>query len=119
MIKRMALWSLAALLVSAGAQAQVPQPNKTAAVVNGEVIPMSEVAALLRLQPPPANPQTEKQKKEIELAACNMLVDDVLMRQFLRKNAQVPTAGEVQKAMNASASDPRRRGPTRDRTVGS
>jgi parvulin-like peptidyl-prolyl isomerase len=92
------LASLALLAVGAlEANAQAPRvdPNvtpisvtgpaeKPAALVNGEPIALTEVKRLLDARPYP-NALTEEQKKALRQAAVDMLVDDLLMRQYLRK----------------------------------
>jgi parvulin-like peptidyl-prolyl isomerase len=102
MSSRQAIWGkLASLALLAGsalaANAQAPRvdPNvtptsiittneKPAAVVNGEPVAMSEVKRLLDARPYPVS-LTEEQKKGLRQAAVEMLVDDLLMRQYLRK----------------------------------
>jgi parvulin-like peptidyl-prolyl isomerase len=92
------LATAAVLAVSAAAlYAQAPAA-KTAAVVNGENIPMTEVQAILEERPPPV-PLTAEQEKERRKAALNMLVDDALMRQYLRKVIPAPSPAEVNKEM--------------------
>ena len=60
--------------------------DKAAATVNGEMISMAEVKALLETRPYP-NTMSADQVKALRQAAVEMLVDDVLMRQFLNKYA--------------------------------
>lgn len=79
-------------------QAPVQQPAaKPAAVVNGEPVALADVMAVLSQQPPPANPLTEAQKRELQQTAVNMLVEDLLMKQFLRKNAAPAPPAEIEK----------------------
>jgi parvulin-like peptidyl-prolyl isomerase len=98
---RQAIWGkLASLALLAGgaleanAQARV-DPNvtptsistigeKPAAVVNGEQIAVAEVKRLIDARPYPVS-LTEEQKKGLRQAALEMLIDDLLMRQYLRK----------------------------------
>lgn len=82
-----ALFSLgmaAAFWVGVGSRAAAQAPEKPAAVVNGEPISMAEVKAVLDVRPSPV-PLTASQQKELRLAALEMLIEDALMRQFLRK----------------------------------
>jgi peptidyl-prolyl cis-trans isomerase C len=88
-----AIWALCAL--QACAQAPVTQ-EKPAAHVNGEAIAMAEVRAVLEARPSPV-PLTAAQQRELRQSALDMLVDDLLMRQFLRKNALPAQPAEVQK----------------------
>jgi parvulin-like peptidyl-prolyl isomerase len=85
-----------ALAVPAWAQAPA---NKAAAVVNGEAIPMTEVQAILDERPPPV-PLTPTQMEEMRKAALNMLIDDALMRQYLRKVIAAPSQAEVTQELN-------------------
>jgi len=90
--RRWALRSLAsaAILVVAvsAASAQAPAtPAKVAAVVNGEVITTTEVEAVLKSRTPTATPLTELQRKQMQLEALSMLIDDLVMQQFLRQHA--------------------------------
>jgi parvulin-like peptidyl-prolyl isomerase len=97
-----AIWrGAAALLLTAMAATLWAQgvPNRAAAVVNGEAIPMAEVQAILDERPPPV-PLTEEQRKEMRKAALNMLIDDALMRQYLRKYIPAPTQPEVNQELN-------------------
>jgi parvulin-like peptidyl-prolyl isomerase len=85
------------MILAGGARAQVPA-QKPAAVVNGEPIPQSELSAVLKTtQPESTTPLTEAQKKELQGNALNLLVEDMLMRQFLRKNAPAANPQEVEK----------------------
>lgn len=73
--------------------------EKPAALVNGEAISMAELKAVLDQRPSPV-PLTAAQQRELRHAALDLLIDDVLMRQFLRKNAPPATAAEIQKEMD-------------------
>jgi parvulin-like peptidyl-prolyl isomerase len=85
------------MIMVGGARAQVPA-QKPAAVVNGEPITQSELSAVLKTtQPDSTTPLTESQKKELQGNALNLLVEDMLMRQFLRKNAPAANPQEVEK----------------------
>jgi peptidyl-prolyl cis-trans isomerase C len=74
-------------------------PAKPAAVVNGEPILMAELEAVLKNQPPPPTPLTEAQRKELQRMALDVLVDEMLMNQFLRKNARRVEPAEVTKQL--------------------
>jgi parvulin-like peptidyl-prolyl isomerase len=60
--------------------------EKPAAVVNGEPIAIAEVRAILEQRPSPV-PLPEAEKRAMRQAALDMLIEDALMRQFLRKSA--------------------------------
>src|SRR5437773_2502249 len=57
-------------------------PAKPAATVNGEAILVGEVKALVDQQPPPPNPLTKAQQFSVQQAALEMLIDDLLMKQY-------------------------------------
>jgi parvulin-like peptidyl-prolyl isomerase len=85
--------SLVALLfvVPAGAA------EKTVATVNGETISAAEVDTILANTPPPLMPLTSTQKKQQRLEAISLLVDDKLVRQFLRDHGPKIEPAEVEK----------------------
>ncbi|HYV34503.1 MAG TPA: peptidylprolyl isomerase [Gemmataceae bacterium] len=92
-----------ALILAVGVSAQAPA-QKPAAVVNGEAIPHSELEAVIKISTPPSTtPLSEPQKKEIQENCLNLLIEDLLMRQYLRANAPVPTAQEIEKEMQELA----------------
>jgi peptidyl-prolyl cis-trans isomerase C len=74
-------------------------PEKPAAHVNGEAISMADVRAILEARPSPV-PLTAGQQRELRQAAVDMLIDDLLMRQFLRKNALPAQPQEIQKEID-------------------
>jgi peptidyl-prolyl cis-trans isomerase C len=82
------------VFVASEAEAQTPAaPAKAAAVVNGEPISTAEVDAVLKLMPPTQTPSSEAQLRQMRGEALEMLIDDVLMRQFLnQRTAQVEPA---------------------------
>jgi peptidyl-prolyl cis-trans isomerase C len=81
----------------AGTAIPAPQQTKAAAMVNGEVIPMSDVMAVLSQNTPFATPPTKAQEREMQMAAVQLLIEQALMRQFLSKNAPPPPAAEIAK----------------------
>src|SRR5262249_11517783 len=86
-----------AVLVS-GARAQLLSPStKPAAVVDGTAITMAEGGSILKQTRPTATPLTEAQRKQLQMEAVSVLIDDVLMEQFLRKNGPRIDAAEVNK----------------------
>jgi parvulin-like peptidyl-prolyl isomerase len=75
------------------------QAVKPAAIVNGEPISLAEVekfAAQVLRRPTPMS-MTEAQKREIKAVVLAQLMDDLLMQQFLRKNAPKADLAEVNK----------------------
>jgi peptidyl-prolyl cis-trans isomerase C len=116
MFSRQALWQIlagsASLLAAAAALGQTlppPQPKGTAtsvqiipvslknesvaATVNGEKILVGDVKKILDQRPYPVT-LTEDQKKQLRQAALDVLVEDMLMRQYLTKH--VPNVSETE-----------------------
>jgi parvulin-like peptidyl-prolyl isomerase len=94
-----------ALLLACSAHAQVPA-NKPAAVVNNEPITMVELDAVIKAsQPASTAPMTEAQRKELQSNALNLLIEDLLMRQYLRKNAAGANPQEIEKQVQELVAD--------------
>src|SRR3989442_4691318 len=72
--------------------------DKPAAIVNGEPIALSEVSAILEARPSPV-PLTEAQKKDMRQSALDLLIDDVLIRQFLQKSIPPVSKADQDKDM--------------------
>ena len=93
---------LAIIAVSSHATlAQGPaKPSKPAAIVNGEAIPMEDVEAILKSRPTQYPKPSEAERIELQREALDMLIDDVILRQFLRKNAPPVRSGDVAKKLS-------------------
>jgi peptidyl-prolyl cis-trans isomerase C len=90
------LTTLLGLAAAVGAQ-----PPGTAAVVNGEPIPLAQVEAELQCRPPSAAALTASQQRELKLAVVNGLIDVALERQFLRKNGPPIKSSEIDQGLAA------------------
>jgi peptidyl-prolyl cis-trans isomerase C len=107
---------LASTLVLACAVGRVPaQPaaaagDKPVAVVNGEVITHAELEAALKQAGPTAAPQPEAQKRQQQQLALNLLIDQALMRQFLKQNAAPADPAEINKKMAEMAEGLKKQG---------
>jgi parvulin-like peptidyl-prolyl isomerase len=99
------LATLAGTVLLAGTA--VAQPGaKAAAVVNGEPISEREVQAVVdNVMGKPTTPWTSEQKKEAWNTAVNMLIEDMLMRQYLRKNSAPTPPAEIDKEMQELVAD--------------
>jgi parvulin-like peptidyl-prolyl isomerase len=86
-----ACWTSPAL-----AQTATP-PAKVVATVNGSPITLAEVELVLKKAGPKATAPTEAQRKEMQQEALGMLIDDQLMRDFLRKKGPPIDLEEVNK----------------------
>jgi peptidyl-prolyl cis-trans isomerase C len=96
------LVSLTIVLVSGAlALGQGPaKASKPAALVNGEVIPIEDVEAILKSRPTQYPKPTEAERIELQREALDMLIDDVVQRQFLHKNAPPVRSADVAKKLN-------------------
>ncbi|CAN5503508.1 peptidylprolyl isomerase [soil metagenome] len=82
----------------APAQNAAPQV-KVVATVNGTQITAAELEAVLKKAGPKATAPTEAQKREMQQEALTMLIDDQLMRDFLRKKGPNVDLEDVNKQM--------------------
>jgi peptidyl-prolyl cis-trans isomerase C len=74
-------------------------PARTAAVVNGEPIPMDELEAIVKIRPLGNGKPSEAERVELRREALDMLIDDAILRQFLRKNAAAIPASDVNRKL--------------------
>lgn len=98
----LALAALAfAASVAAGQPAPPPPPAgvKPIAVVNGEAISSAEVNAVIRLLSVPPGGTGGAQSQQLRREALELLMDDVLMRQYLGAHGQPVLAKEVDKRL--------------------
>ncbi|HZY85102.1 MAG TPA: hypothetical protein VFE78_09750, partial [Gemmataceae bacterium] len=73
--------------------------NKVVAVVNGEPVTMGELDAVLKIAGPAPLQLPEEQQKQRQKMALGMLIDNVLMHQYLVKNTAPPPAPEIDKKL--------------------
>lgn len=81
------------------ASAQGTTSAKVAAVVNGETIPLDDVEAILKARPIQGDKPTESEYREMQREALDMLIDDLILQQFLKKNAPPVRAAEINKKL--------------------
>ena len=79
------------LAFAAVAVAQPPSAN-IAATVNGETISLTDIDDVLN-RTLPLTPLTAAQKRQMRIEVLSDMVDDLLLRQFLRKNGPKIDAG--------------------------
>jgi peptidyl-prolyl cis-trans isomerase C len=77
--------------------------NKPAAVVDGEAITRADLENALKMVGPTAVPLTEQQKVQMREDALEMLIEDTLMHQFLRKYAPPATPDQINKELGEMA----------------
>jgi peptidyl-prolyl cis-trans isomerase C len=80
------------------ASANTPAP-KPAAVVNGEVIALTDLENALKQAGPTAVPMTAEQRRAAQNQALGMLIDELLMHQFLNQNTPPVAEPEVDKKL--------------------
>lgn len=81
-------------------QAPAPAAVKPAAIVNGEPIALADLDRVVemivkekfKMQPP-----TDMQRRQVRVEMLTLLINDILMKQFLRKNATPADPVEVDK----------------------
>jgi peptidyl-prolyl cis-trans isomerase C len=105
------LVSAAVLAILAGG-GRSQAPAKPAAVVNGEAITFAEVEAVLKRHGPTPTPLTEAQRRTMQEEVVNLLIDDVIMRQFLRKNGPRIDPAELNKRLAELATGLQKEGKT-------
>jgi peptidyl-prolyl cis-trans isomerase C len=71
-------------------------PDKPAVLVNGQMVSMAELKALLEARAYP-NPLKAEDIRQIRSEAINMLVNDMLVRQYLGKHAPKVNQADVDK----------------------
>jgi parvulin-like peptidyl-prolyl isomerase len=77
-------WIVLALLAGLTSPAS-GQGEKPMATVNGQPIMKAEVEAILKRQPPSAAPLTEAQHRQAQSEALDYLINETIMRQFLKR----------------------------------
>src|SRR5581483_4276183 len=92
--------------------AQPGAAPKPAALVNGEPISVADVEHVLKMQGPSPTPLTELQKKQMRQEVLSMLIDDLLMQQFLRKHGPKVDPAEVNKRLAELESSLKTQGKT-------
>jgi peptidyl-prolyl cis-trans isomerase C len=94
--------ALAALAAATVALAQPPAKPDVAATVNGETITLAEVDAVLK-HTLPLTPLTAAQRRQMRVEVLSDMVDDMLVRQYLRKNGPKVDPAEINAQFDAYA----------------
>lgn len=100
-------WCLVAFVCGCGGAltAQPPAtpaaPPAVAATVNGEPIRLDEVDAILKKQPTFGGPLTAAQVKQLRAEVVNDLVEDLLLKQHLKRHGPKVEPAEVEKQFQA------------------
>jgi peptidyl-prolyl cis-trans isomerase C len=88
-----------------------PSPETPAATVNGEVIRLGDVDAYIKGKLP-VGPLTAAQARQLRTDVVSDMIDDVLLRQFLRKNGPKVEPAEVDQHLKALAGSLAKQGKT-------
>jgi parvulin-like peptidyl-prolyl isomerase len=111
--RRAANWVTAAILVVLVATGMGrAQSGKTAAVVNGEAIPMTEIDAVIAMRPKELFPVPQAQQRQLRLEILDGLIGERLMKQFLAKNGPSVDTTEVDKQLSSLAEAQKAAGKT-------
>jgi peptidyl-prolyl cis-trans isomerase C len=94
------------------APASATAAAKPVAVVNGEPIPMADLETVLKQAPPMAVQLPEDRKKQMQREALAMLIDEVLLAQFLKQNAPPVSPAEVDKKLADLVQEMKKQGKT-------
>ena len=84
-----------------------PDPT-VVATVNGEVIRLAEVDEVIRREVRPATPLTSEQTRQLRQNVLDDLIDDLLLKQFLREYGPAVTPAEVDHHLRALSASLRR-----------
>src|SRR4051794_36614986 len=77
------------------APAAVQPTAGPAAIVNGEVVPWVAVMAEFAKRPPTLTPLSPSQQRQMQREIVNTMIDELLLRQYLAKNAPPVTEADV------------------------
>src|SRR5437016_6635632 len=83
------------LIALTGSAVAAPPSPKPAAVVNGTPISRADWENALKRLPPPPPALTEEQRKAAHMEVLGMLIDDLLLRQYLAKQVPAPDPAAV------------------------
>jgi parvulin-like peptidyl-prolyl isomerase len=126
---RARIWALAAVagaalaVVTSRGQAQTPPPSpaptampptaapaKPLAVVNGDIISLAEVDAVLNQDGPRPVQLTETQLREMRMRTVALMIDEMLIEQFLKQAGPRVDPAEVAKKMAEVEADWKQKG---------
>ena len=103
MLRRIGQAAVCIVILTCSTERALGQPagasGKTAAIVNGAVISADDLEAAVRLAGPIPPNTPEPARKQRYMEALGMLIDDVLMQQFLEKSTPAVPEAEVNKRL--------------------
>jgi parvulin-like peptidyl-prolyl isomerase len=95
MTRVLGTWIIGLATAGLAAAQTPPAQDRPIAIVNGEKIMASDLRKMQELDPPSPLLPTNDQTAERNQTSRDMLIDDLLLRQFLRKNATAPSAADI------------------------
>ena len=105
-------WSVIATLF-AGAMAMAgPPADQAVAVVNGEKILLKDFEHAWKRLPAPPITLSQAERKTLQMQLLDLMIDEVLFKQFLRRNVPEPDPALVQKRVDELVVSLRSRGRT-------
>ena len=109
------IWAVVLFFAVANCEAHGDTPPKNppqvAATVNGEVIRLDQVDAVVR-RTPVRGPLTDGQARRLRREVVEDMIDDLLLRQFLRQHGPKVEPAEVEKHFRGLAATLQRQGKT-------
>lgn len=98
---RQRIWiaGLAALLFGGLALAQQPKADKAVATINGVPIKQSELEGVLKAAGPVPVALPEAQRRQRQMEALRMMIEEVLMKQFLEKSTRPVAPQEIDRKL--------------------
>ena len=94
------------------ARAEPPAPGAVAATINGEALPLAAVEAEVKRLQLAAGPFSVRQVARLRREVVNDLIDDALVRQYLRTETKPPSAEEAEKHWQGLLAALEKRGTT-------
>lgn len=93
-----------------GSAQPAPAAGNVAATVNGEVIRLDEVDSIIKRRSIASAPLTATQTRELRTIIAEGLIDDLLVKQYLRKHGPKIEQAEIDEHMRGLVEGLRRRG---------
>ena len=95
-MKQRYAWALICTIIPAVALGAAEKPM---AVVNGEGVSRADFDAAWKRLPPPPTPPTETQKKAMQTELLSMMIDEMLLKQYLKTAVAMPADTAIQQCV--------------------
>jgi parvulin-like peptidyl-prolyl isomerase len=106
--------ALTLILVAAWTEAATAQATRPVAVVNGEPITLADVDAIFKARSIESMKLTADDYREMRKESLNMLIDERLVQQFLRKSAPAVSPAQVNRSLRELQGALKAQGQTMD-----